>query len=170
MTSLRPDLAILRPEAVAGGALHTTGGSSTSHIGRVNEQEWHQHAVRYIGLGMMPNVVAEMLGVHVNSVYSVQQELWFQEKVNRFMLENDKDVMEIFNNASVGAALKLVELMKSAKSESVQLAAAQELLDRKLGKAAQTITTDNTIRSADPVAEAEQLRQEIKMLQDKPAA
>lgn len=118
----------------------------------------------------MPDAVADMLGLHINTIYSVQQELWFQEKVNRFMLENDKDVMEIFNNASVGAALKLVELMKSAKSESVQLAAAQELLDRKLGKSAQTITTDNTIRSADPVAEAEQLRQEIKMLQDKPAA
>lgn len=164
MNELRPSLAILRPEAVVGGALHQAGGENRG-LGCVSEQEWHQHAARYLAFGMMPKEVAEFCGVHVQSVYAVQNAPWFQERITSIQLAMDKDVMDVFKGASMGAALKLVELMTSAKSEAIALAATESILDRHLGKARQFIETDSTIRSGDPVAEAERLRAEIKALE-----
>lgn len=161
---------MLRPEAVMGGALHQSGGVSRVSPTKENEQEWHQHAARYLALDMPVKEVAEACGVCDNTIYVLQNTLWFQEKVCRIKLEMDRDVMEIFKSASIQAALKLVALSNTSKSEAIQLAATESILDRHLGKARQFIETDSVIRSADPVAEAEALRAEIKALEAPPAS
>ncbi len=157
----------IRPEAQGiAGAVHTNGQAM---IGTVNEQEWHQHAARYLAMGMTQAQTADACGVGYLAVAKVCAAQWFQERVTKLMAAQDSDIMEHFKQLRIGAVLKLENLLE-AKSETVQLGAIKEILDRNLGKAVQRIESDTTVRSADPVQEAKQLQEEILRLGATPVA
>lgn len=153
----------IRPEARdIGTRLHAKNARTEQKT--ENEQPWHQHAARYCAMGMVPKEVAAACGCDVQSIYRLRNALWFQERVTALMAEQDKDVMEIFKNARGAMAMKLVDLALTAESETVQLSAADKVLDRFLGKAVQRVESDTIVRSADAVAEREALLREIAAL------
>lgn len=174
MTELRPlftlNESLIRPEAQGlGGRPQQLSGDSTT-VTRVEEQEWNQHAARYLALGATPSETAVACGVHINTIYGLTNTPWFQERVTRLMADLDVDIMSQFKGLRTAAVLKLGELAATAKSEVVQLSAVKEILDRNFGKSVQRVEADTTVRSADPVAEVAALQRDIANLTGIPEA
>lgn len=135
-----------------------------NNVTRLDEQEWHQHAARYLALGATPAEAAVACNRSLGAIYVLTNTPWFQERVTRLMADLDVDIMAQFKGLRTAAVLKLGELAATAKSEVVQLSAVKEILDRNFGKSVQRVEADTTVRSADPVAEVAALQRDIANL------
>lgn len=136
---------------------------------RIWEKPWHRTAAFMFATGKVTiKQVAEQCEVSQFSVRSLMKNAWFQETIIALMKDmGGTSVLELFKAEQLNSLLTLVELRDDAKQTgSVRRASAVDILDRAMGKPIQTVITDNTVRSADPVAEAEQLKESIQRKQD----
>lgn len=136
---------------------------------RVWEKPWHRQAAYMFASGKVTiKQVAEACDVCVASVRSLLKNGWFQETVNLLMKEmGGVSVLELFKAEQINSLVTLTELRDDPKqSGSVRRASAVDILDRAMGKPIQTVVTDNTVRSVDPAAEAEQLKAELQRKQE----
>lgn len=75
-------------------------------------------------------------------------------------------VAEMIKGESVNTLVTMIELRDDPTTpKATRAQICQNLLDRVLGKAVQKLEVDSTVRSADPVKEAEQLAAENARLQ-----
>lgn len=162
MTEARPQINVLRPEAVVGGALQQRRTEELRTM--VREQGWHVHAAQYDAAFMLPEEIAALCDVDVNSVYRLRKSVVHQERVNRILAERSRPVTELFEKAVVGAALRIIDLSQTAKSETIRLAANREICDRHLGKPVAVVQQETLVRSADPVMESAELDARIRAL------
>lgn len=131
------------------------------------EQPWHRSAAYMTAACRTPKEIAAACDKDVGSVYALMRNEWFQTTVNEIQkeLHLEDDVMALLRGEVQNSVLTLIEIRDDAKAPaSARKASASEILDRVLGKAQQNITVDTTVRSADPVAEAERLEREVAAL------
>lgn len=135
---------------------------------RLREQWWHRTAeiLRASGWGVLQ--IAQHLGMSKDAVYDIDRTSWFQASVAKLIEERvgANDVLALARECSIDAHRVIVKLMNDpAAGPRVQLQAATTIMDRVFGKPLQKVEMDNTIRSADPVAEVERLKKEKLDLQ-----
>jgi len=131
------------------------------------EQVWWNHAVMYLAMGNVPTKdIAELCGVVPSTINTALKLPQFQEKLQRRIQENGgTDVMALLKANAINATNVLIELVEDKNtSPAVRLSGVKEIYDRVMGKAIQTIVTDNTSRSDDPVAEVARLEAENERL------
>lgn len=106
--------------------------------------------------------VARAFDVSLPTIYNLMRQPWFQERVTTMMAEHGgKDIMALFRAEGWNSLVTLVELRDESKvSATVRASCARDILDRALGKPLQRIETSDEVRSADPVAEAERLKED----------
>lgn len=130
-----------------------------------HERIQHRKMAWMIAKGLTQREVAKEMGYTEGWVSQVCRQPWFTEMVVEELSRVGRNVVEeIFKNAAPGSALKLIELRDNAESESVQLSATKELLDRYLGKAPQTVLHGDAEAVDDPKEEYERLEREARRL------
>lgn len=149
------------PEALVGrfeGKLTpTTNGGAVPQF----EQPWWTMAAKCLALKMTYEETGHYCDVDKASVQLALRAPAFQVMLKRELEARCTPLVSLFADAGVNAFLKVVEIMEDPKTpKATALAAAREIIDRNLGKAAQTIKHEDTEAVGDAVARVEQLRQE----------
>lgn len=143
-------------------------GATGPKAGQVRkfEQDWHRVAAYMLAAGRSPQEVACACDKGVDSVYAVQRNEWFQQTVLQIQREHGlDDLMAMFRGEVFNSFNTLVEIRDSKQAPfAVRRASAMDILERVMGKPQQNVVVDTTVRSADPVAEAEQLEKEVALL------
>lgn len=132
------------------------------------EKPYMRHAAHLFALGCSTAEVAVAVEKDAKSVRLWLQQPWFQERITSIMDERGgSDIMDLFRAEAFSSLSTLIELRDNSKtSPSVRAKVSDSILDRGFGKAKQTIETkDSSVRSADPVQEAERLEKENRRLQ-----
>lgn len=141
---------------------HMKRGISRVEQGHVLEQPWWNSAAMFFALNRPSGEVAELVGVSKSTIRSALKNRDFQEKIARLVQENGgTDCMALLRANVISATNVIVEIMNDDKNlPKVRLDSAKEILDRVYGKPTQHVVSDTTVRSDDPVAEAERLEAE----------
>ena len=109
-----------------------------------NMSEKHQRIKRLTAQGMGTEQVAELLGMHPESVRLIKRSPLFQASLSRHQMSIDEEiaketaqkvvhndpVLQILDEAKIPAAKKVVGLMECATSEKLQSENAWEILNR----------------------------------------
>ena len=126
------------------------------------EFPWHRAAISLLACGNTMSDVADMMGKTLQSVKELARSPWAAERIAQKLEKAEDTVMEAMR-LELGASFdKIVEIRDNPKAPAtVQLAAANSILDRVMGKATNKIEVSQGPKTEDPVREAERLRQEI---------
>ena len=133
------------------------------------EQPWHRAAAYLFAAGKSRKEVAAACDVTPAAVTQLLKNPWFQELVTGIMAESGLDAVEtLLKGESINSLNVLIELREdTATPRAVRAAISQDILNRTLGKPVQRIESDTTVRSGDPVGEAQRLAEENARLRRK---
>lgn len=116
-------------------------GAIDARLEYQTEQPWHRIAVFLAATGKNFTEIAERLGKSPVTVSQVLKQPWAQERLAREIAEAGRGTLQdILNVYGPQTLLEVVDLGKTAQSESVRLGAKKEILDRWLGKAKESLT------------------------------
>lgn len=135
------------------------------------ESAWHRTAAYLIARGMTQKQVAAAVGVTAQSVGLLMRQEFFKQQVSTIIADfglADDHAQTLLAAASCEAALTLIKLSGSAKSESVQLSASQTILDRVFGRAVQTVQQAPVNKSSDPSKELAALQADVGRMMNDP--
>ena len=115
-------------------------GAKPPQVEIESERAWHLQAIYLAAQGLSQTEIAERLGHDHSWVSQVLRQPWARERLVAEIRKAGNDGIEaILKGAAIDSTLKLITLRDTADSEQVQLAAADKLLDRYLGKPTQHI-------------------------------
>ena len=135
------------------------------------ESAWHRTAAYLIARGMTQKQVAAAVGVTAQSVGLLMRQEFFKQQVSTIIADfglADDHAQTLLAAASCEAALTLIKLSGSAKSESVQLSASQTILDRVFGRAVQTVQQAPVSKANDPSKELAALQADVGRMMNDP--
>lgn len=127
------------------------------------EQPWHRLAAQMYAFGYNNGEIAKELDKNYQTVKNLIKRREFQAMVNTIIEERGigKDLMEQVKTEAIASLQTLVELRDNPKvSASVRANIAMNILERNLGKVPQKLEHSGEIRTGDPVAEIERLKQQ----------
>ena len=133
-----------------------------------SERPWHRMAAYFFATGDTAKGVADKMDKSLPAVHNLLRQPWFQRHVTQLMAESGaKDISKLFhaeqfNNYSVITTIRDDPNTPAA----LKLKAAQDMLDRSMGKATQRVEVARETVSDDPVAEFERLETENKRLRN----
>lgn len=133
-----------------------------------NEKAWHRTAAYLVAKGLSQTEVSQAVGKSQETISLLARQRFFTQLVAEIIADFsliDEGAINVLRQASSAAAHTIVKLADSAKSEAVQLAASQSLLDRVFGKAVATVHKTSGSVALDPGAELKELSTEIERLQ-----
>lgn len=111
----------------------------------VKEKPWHRVAVFMYAQGKTFDEIGRSLGKTPVTVAQVLKQPWAQERLIRETTDAGRDIIEeIYKVHGPATLLEVLDLGKSARSESVKLSAKQYFLNRWLGMPNQPFTTEET--------------------------
>lgn len=111
-----------------------------------------------------------MLDVTPTCVQQWMKNPFFNDRVKELMIKAGGaiDLVAQFKAEATASLGTLVELRDDTKApQSVRRQSAKDILEWAMGKPTQTIVSDVTVRSTDPVEEAAQLERENELLRQK---
>lgn len=111
----------------------------------MRELAWHHTAVRLKATGASNTEVARVLGKSVVEVGRVVNQIWFQNRLREY-IEGDEFIkgLEMRLRGRAGRAVEVLsEAMDNTGVSSLQVKAADSVLDRALGKATQKMEVEN---------------------------
>jgi hypothetical protein len=107
--------------------------------------------------------IAREFNKEPNTVYNLQKQGWFLEKVNQIVAERGSDAMELLRGAHTTAIQTMIAILNDPMVPArVRLMAADSIIDRVAGKATQRIEAVGVAPSSDPVAEVAGLEREME--------
>jgi hypothetical protein len=128
-----------------------------------HERGWHTLAAHLCAMGVPGAQIAREFNKDPNTVYNLQKQGWFLEKVNQIVSERGSDAMELLRGAHTTAIQTMISILNDPQVPArVRLMAADSIIDRVAGKATQRIEAVGAAPSSDPVAEVEQLERELE--------
>jgi hypothetical protein len=114
-------------------------------------------------MGVPGAQIAREFNKDPNTVYNLQKQGWFLEKVNQIVTERGSDAMELLRGAQTTAIQTMIAILNDPQVPArVRLMAADSIIDRVAGKATQRIEAVGAAPSSDPVAEVARLEQEME--------
>lgn len=129
------------------------------------EAPWHRLAAMLAAQGLSYKEIAERINRTPQWVATVLKQPYARSVMLEEIHRAGKDELEaLLKGTARDCIWKLIELRDSAVNESVQLNAANSLLDRLLGKPTQRVETDQ--RHSFSVAEVEKIDEELKRLDE----
>lgn len=151
----------LTPHELTPPRLTNGSGEQTNN----DKPAWMHSAVTLNANGHSLYQIATSLQKDVRAVSQVLNSPWAKEAVLQLVSESDGMTQEIktIKQAAKDALVTLQELLHTAPP-AVRLAAAKELLDRALGKAAQKIQYTGPNKQLDVREEMEQLKKELRII------
>lgn len=120
-------------------------------------------------MGSTQAQIAESTGYTKEGVGIICRQTWFRELCAQ-LIHNEfhNDIGNLLKGAAVDSFFTVVELRDNAKSEAVRLQASNSLLDRHLGKAAQSVKISDGDRGMkNPAEEIQDLRLELSSLKER---
>ena len=130
-----------------------------------HERGWHTLAAHLCAMGVPGAQIAREFNKDPNTVYNLQKQGWFLEKVNQIVTERDSDAMELLRGAHTTAIQTMIAILNDPQVPArVRLMAADSIIDRVAGKATQRIEAVGVAPSSDPVAEHDRLLREVQQL------
>ena len=135
------------------------------------EQPWHRTCAWMLAKGFTRKEIAQAVDKSEATVSLASQQGFMKQMVSDIIAElhlQDESAMNLLKAAQGSAAQTIVTLSTSASSETVKMRAAQEILDRVLGRPVQFVNTHKSVSKMDPKAEQEALKAEIDRLQAAP--
>lgn len=132
------------------------------------EQPWHRTCAWMLAKGFTRREIAEAVDKTEATITLATQQGFMRQMVADIIAElnlQDESAFNLLRAAQTSAAQTVISLASSASSETVKMRAAQEILDRVLGRPVQFVNTQKTNPKMDPKDEAEALKREIERLQ-----
>jgi hypothetical protein len=128
-----------------------------------HERGWHTLAAHLCAMGVPGAQIAREFNKDPNTVYNLQRQGWFLERVNQIVTERGSDAMELLRGAHTTAIQTMIAILNDPQVPArVRLMAADSIIDRVAGRATQRIEAVGAAPSSDPVAEVEQLEGELE--------
>jgi hypothetical protein len=116
-------------------------------------------------MGVPGAQIAREFNKDPNTVYNLQKQGWFLEKVNQLVAERGSDAMELLRGAHTTAIQTMINILGDPMVPArVRLMAADSIIDRVAGKATQRVEAVSVAPSSDPVGEYECLLRECKAI------
>jgi hypothetical protein len=116
-------------------------------------------------MGVPGAQIAREFNKDLSTVYNLQKQGWFIEKVNQIVAERGSDAMELLRGAHTTAIQTVIAILNDPQVPArVRLMAADSIIDRVAGKATQRVEAVGVAPSSDPVAEYEGLVREAQQL------
>jgi hypothetical protein len=130
------------------------------------ERPEHRIIIMLKAAGRTNVEIAEATGTTPVHVAHIVKQPWAVEQILKEIENAGREpVIEVLQGAAVEAAQTLVEVMREAENKETKRKAANDILDRKLGKANQPITVS---QNADPsTMTLEEIRQRLSELRAK---
>ena len=120
-------------------------------------------AAHLCAMGVPGAQIAREFNKDPNTVYNLQKQGWFLEKVNQLVAERGSDAMELLRGAHTTAIQTVIAILNDPMVPArVRLMAADSIIDRVAGKATQKIEAVGVVHIDDPVAEMAQLEREME--------
>jgi hypothetical protein len=127
------------------------------------ERGWHTLAAHLYATGATSTQLAREFGKDTKTIYNLQRQSWFIEKVNQIVAERGSDAMELLGSAQTAAIQTVIAILNDPMVPArVRLMAADSIIDRVAGKATMRIEAVGAAPSSDPVAEAAQIEQQME--------
>lgn len=134
----------------------------TSEVDYKQEKGWHRIAAALYASGSKVNEIAIACDVCTAAVTNLLKQRFFQENVARIAEGRLGNALEaMLDSAATDALMTMHSLLLECDSPAVRQKAAADILDRKLGKAPQTVT-HNRAPSGDVEDEIKKLRAELE--------
>ena len=128
-----------------------------------HERGWHTLAAHLCAMGVPGAQIAREFNKDPNTVYNLQKQGWFLEKVNQLVAERGSDAMELLRGAHTTAIQTMIAILNDPMVPArVRLMAADSIIDRVAGKATQRIEAVGVAPSSDPVAEVALLERQME--------
>ena len=128
-----------------------------------HERGWHTLAAHLCAMGVPGAQIAREFNKDPNTVYNLQKQGWFLEKVNQLVAERGSDAMELLRGAQTTAIQTVIAILNDPQVPArVRLMAADSIIDRVAGKATQRIEAVGVAPSSDPVAEVALLERQME--------
>jgi hypothetical protein len=105
------------------------------------EQPWHRMASHFFATGDTVKGVATKMDKSLPAVHNLLRQPWFQRRVTKLMAEaGARDISKLFHAGQFNSYSVITEIRDNPNSPAVlRLKAAQDLLDRSIGKATQRV-------------------------------
>jgi hypothetical protein len=128
-----------------------------------HERGWHTLAAHLCAMGVPGAQIAREFNKDPNTVYNLQRQGWFLEKVNQLVTERGSDAMELLRGAHTTAIQTMIAILNDPQVPArVRLMAADSIIDRVAGKATQRIEAVGVAPSSDRVAEVARIEREME--------
>lgn len=128
-----------------------------------HERGWHTLAAHLCAIGVPGAQIAREFNKDLSTVYNLQKQGWFLEKVNQLVAERGSDAMELLRGAHTTAIQTMIGILNDPMVPArVRLMAADSIIDRVAGKATQRIEAVGVAPSSDPVSEVATIEAELE--------
>ena len=128
-----------------------------------HERGWHTLAAHLCAMGVPGAQIAREFNKDPNTVYNLQKQGWFLEKVNQLVVERGSDAMELLRGAHTTAIQTMIPILNDPQVPArVRLMAADSIIDRVAGKATQRIEAVGVAPSSDPVSEVATIEAQLE--------
>jgi hypothetical protein len=130
------------------------------------EQPWHRMAAYFFSMGDTVKSVAGKVDRSLPAVHNLLRQPWFQKMVTGLMAERgDKDITKLFHAEQFNNYSVLTELRDNPNTPALlRMKAAQDMLDRSMGRATTRVEVAHETVSDNPVEEYNRLEAENKRL------
>lgn len=130
-----------------------------------NEKGYHRLVCYRTAAGDTPKEIAEALGVDKSTVYNILRQPRSKEMIAQLIHENhNDDISAILKGAAAEAIVVQVDLMRTAKDESVRLRSATDILNRAYGTPVKSSEMKSPSVSDDPQREMQELDRQLAAL------
>lgn len=136
-------------------------GASKPPVEIQKEKPIHRIMAYMYASGMPLKEIAERTNYSYQGVLLIARQPWFRRFVSKEIQRQGEDVYgEVLRAAATDSLMTVIELSTSAKSETVKLNAAKDILDRAFGKAPQQVKVVK-----DEQEELEEIERELEALE-----
>ena len=131
-----------------------------------HEQPWHRMAAHFFSTGDSVKGVANKVGRSLPAVHNLLRQTWFQKLVTQLMAERgDRDISKLFHAEQFNNYSVITTIRDDPNTPTfLRLKAAQDMLDRSMGKATTRVEVSHEKVSDNPVEEYNRLEAENNRL------